>query len=124
MDKPGLLLVAIAGLIVCALHLLSRKQAQVILQHGFHTCAIVRYYKTEYVRVAGSWTWLEYPYVEYVSDAGELAPCRLKYASSSGPLLAVGEEVDVVLYDSVLYYAPTLVPATWEDIPAFLKRLL
>jgi len=122
--STGLLFTAVAGLVLYLLHTLHRKQAHLIKQQGYHTYAIVRYYKTEYVRVAGSWDWLEYPYVEYVSKDGELILYRLKYASSRGRLLVIGEEVEVVLYDSVLYYAPALAPVSWADIPALLKKAL
>jgi hypothetical protein len=90
-----------------------RKRAQQIQQHGFRTRAVVCYYKEEYVRVAGSWRWLEYPYVEYVTREGNLLVSRLKYASSKGQLLKLGQEVEVVLYDSILYYAPALQPSCW-----------
>ncbi|WBA40250.1 hypothetical protein [Hymenobacter canadensis] len=76
-------------------------------------------YKSEYVRVAGSWTWLEYPQVDYITKEGGLQRARLKYASSTGPLLDLEEEVEVVLHENILYYKPVLT----QKFGGFLKSL-
>ena len=88
----------------------TRKLASTIEQSGYHAVATVRSYRKEYVRVAGSWDWLDYPYVVYKNAEGELVVERLKYAESNRRLLAVGDEIEVVRYDGVLYYRAALHP--------------
>lgn len=84
----------------------NKEKMRRVYDEGYHTWAIVVEYKTEFVLVAGSWTWLEYPQVDYITKNGKLQRCRLKYASSRGPLLYIGDEVEVVLHNGILYYKP------------------
>jgi hypothetical protein len=91
-------------------HRYTRQVASVIEKSGYHAVAIVRDYQKEYVRVAGSWHWLDYPYVAYKNAEGELVHERLKYAENSRRLLEIGEEIEVVRYDGVLYYRAALHP--------------
>jgi hypothetical protein len=95
-------------------------QKKKIKDDGYHTWAIVVEYKSEFVHVAGTWTWLPYPQVDYITEKGNLQRCRLKYASSERQLLYIGEEVEVILYKDVLYYKPVLTEDFWSHI----KRLL
>jgi hypothetical protein len=88
----------------------TQKLALTIEQSGYYTWATVRSYRKEYVRVAGSWDWLDYPYVEYEGAEGEVIIERLKYAESNSRLLEVGDEIEVVRYDGVLYYRVALHP--------------
>ncbi|MFD1874678.1 hypothetical protein [Hymenobacter bucti] len=84
--------------------------ASTIEKLGYHAVAIVRSYRKEYVRVAGSWNWLDYPYVVYMNAKGELVFERLKYAESNSRLLEIGDEIEVVRYDGILYYRAALHP--------------
>lgn len=84
--------------------------ASTVEKSGYHTWAVVRSYRKEYVRVAGSWDWLEYPYVVYKNAEGEMVFERLKYAEHNRRLLAVGDEIEVVRYDGILYYRAALHP--------------
>lgn len=86
----------------------TQKLAQTIEQSGYHAWATVSSYRREYVRVAGSWHWLDYPYVVYKNAEGEMTFERLKYAESNRRLLAIGDEIEVVCYDGVLYYRAAL----------------
>ncbi len=88
----------------------TQQVAGVIEKSGYHTVAIVRNYQKEYVRVAGSWHWLDYPYVTYQNAVCELVYERLKYAENSRCLLEIGEEIEVVRHDGVLYYRAALHP--------------
>jgi hypothetical protein len=88
----------------------TRQMASIIEKLGYHAVAIVRGYQKDYVRVAGSWHWLDYPYVTYENAEGELVHERLKYAENSRRLLEIGEEIEVVRYDGVLYYRAALHP--------------
>ncbi|OON69120.1 hypothetical protein B0919_10445 [Hymenobacter sp. CRA2] len=80
-----------------------REQAR-IEQLGFHAEAVVRFYREEYVRVAGSWDWLEYPYVEYTDEHGDVKLERLKYAQRPGQPFSIGQPVEVIRYKEILYY--------------------
>lgn len=88
----------------------TQKLANTIEKSGYHALATVRSYRKEYVRIAGSWDWLEYPYVVYKNAEGEMIFERLKYAESNRRLLSVGDEIEVVHYDGILYYRAALHP--------------
>lgn len=88
----------------------TQQIASVIEKSGYHAVANVRDYQKEYVRVAGSWHWLDYPYVTYENAEGELVYERLKYAENSRHLLEIDEEIEVVRYDGVLFYRAALHP--------------
>ncbi|MDJ0364030.1 hypothetical protein QMK33_02615 [Hymenobacter sp. H14-R3] len=88
----------------------TKKSANTIEKSGYHAWAIFRSYRKDYVRVAGSWHCLDYPYVEYKSAEGEMVFERLKYAESNGRLLEIGDEIEVVRYDEILYYRAALHP--------------
>jgi hypothetical protein len=88
----------------------TQQVANTIKKSGCHAVAIVRDYQKEYVRVAGSWHWLDYPYVTYENAEGELVYERLKYAENSQRLLEIGEEIEVVRYDGILYCRAALHP--------------
>jgi hypothetical protein len=81
-----------------------------IEKSGYHAWATVRSYRKEYVRVAGSWDWLDYSYVVYKNAEGEMIFERLKYAESNRRLLSVGDEIEVVRYNGILYYRAALHP--------------
>lgn len=108
----AILLGVSCGLFIGLFLWISRKAEQEILKEGFHTWAVVIEYKSEFVRVAGSWTWLDYPQVDYITENGRLKRSRLKYASSEGPLLS-RDEIEVVLHNSKLYFKPLLSQSLW-----------
>lgn len=88
----------------------TQKFAQTIEQSGYHAWATVRSYRKEYVRIAGSWDWLDYPYVVYKNAEGEMVFERLKHAENNKRLFSVGDEIEVVRYDGILYYRAALHP--------------
>ncbi|UOQ52874.1 hypothetical protein [Hymenobacter cellulosivorans] len=94
----------------------SRALVADILKHGYHTEAVVTAYREDVVRVAGSWTSLEYPYLTYISEAGEVKCGRLKYASSRGRLLWIDQEVEIVVYQQKLFYLPELKQSFWARL--------
>ncbi len=88
----------------------TQEFAQTIEQSGYHAWATVDSYRKEYVSVAGSWDWLDYPYVVYKNAEGERITERLNYAENNRRLFAIGDEVEVVRYNGILYYRAALHP--------------
>ncbi|MBC8085438.1 MAG: hypothetical protein H7Z21_19740 [Hymenobacter sp.] len=106
------------------LHVQSKKASIIIEQHGYHAKATVKEYRKEYVRVAGSWHWLDYPYVEYLTSTGAVTLERLKFAQSPGRPFVIGEEIEVVRYDGTLYYRNNLLESYWwKYLPLLIKSI-
>lgn len=103
----ALLIFVIIGLAVI-FWLYTKKRAKEILKYGFHTKGTIIEYKTRFVRVAGQWTWLKYPYVEYADQDQHLKIDYVKYTNSYRPHFKIGQEIELVKYDNVLYYKNSL----------------
>ena len=86
----------------------SRRKRKKVLLLGRAILATVAEYRSEFGRVAGNWTSLDYPYVRYQDGERDWRTERLKYATSSGKVFFVGQLVEVVQFDGVLYYRPAL----------------
>jgi len=103
----GILLLLFAGLLA-VLWLRSRRRKKEVLDLGYSAFATVTEYRSEFVRVAGSWTTLDYPYVAYQDSEGAWRTERLKHATSGNREFFVNQLIEVVKFDGVLYYRPDL----------------
>lgn len=108
MDATGGVFVISIAMALVAFWEYSRRKRNKILALGYTAFATVRAYRSEYVRVAGSWTTLDYPYVAYQDSAGVWHQERLKHATSQGREFFIGQLVEVVHFDAILYYRPDL----------------
>jgi hypothetical protein len=86
----------------------TRRQQKETLALGYSAFATVEEYRSEFVRVAGSWRTLDYPYVTYQNKEGVWQTERLKHATSSGQEFFVNQLLEVVKFDGILYYRPDL----------------
>ncbi|WP_354585870.1 hypothetical protein [Hymenobacter sp. UYCo722] len=93
----------------------ARRKRKKLLLLGHSRFVTVVEYRPEFGRVAGSWTALDYPYVAYQDDEGTWQTERLKYATSSGRAFFISLLIEVVQFEGILYYRPTL--ESW-NLPA------
>ena len=108
MDATGGVMLLFISVIFFAIWKNMRRKQVKILAWGYAASATVKEYRSEYVRVAGSWSWLNYPYVTYQDNAGVCKTERLKHAASGEQEFFIGQLIEVVHFDSVLYYRPDL----------------
>jgi hypothetical protein len=108
MDTGGGILLLFGATLLTGFWEHSRRKRKKVLLLGRSLFATVAEYRSEFGRVAGTWTTLNYPYVTY-QDKGETWKTeRLKHATSSGRVFFVGQLIEVVQFDGVLYYRPVL----------------
>ncbi len=86
----------------------SRRKRKNVLYLGRSLFATVAEYRSEFGRVAGTWTTLDYPYVTYQDEEGTWKTKRLGYAISGNRKFFIGHLVEVVQFEDHLYYRPTL----------------
>jgi len=86
----------------------SRRKRKKVLLLGRALFATVAEYRSEFGRVAGTWTTLDYPYVTYQDEEGLWKTERLGYATSGNRVFFIGHLVEVVQFEGVLYYRPYL----------------
>lgn len=87
---------------------LNKKRAQAIKAKGFHTIGEVTGYENKFMRVAGTWTWLDYPTVKYEGKNGEKRTGFIKKAKSGGRYYNVGAKVEIVIHNGTIYANDTL----------------
>lgn len=78
------------------------------MESGYHVSGKVTGYENMFVRVGGTWTWLDYPIVEFIDRNNETRNGFIKYAKSGGRYFSIGQIVDIVAYDNTIYYKGTL----------------
>ncbi|AHM60675.1 hypothetical protein D770_12090 [Flammeovirgaceae bacterium 311] len=100
------LFVLIAVIILVWVLLLKKSQA--ILREGYHTKGFVIEYRSKFARIGGEWTWIKYPYVEYLDRDQKMKRDFVKYANSYRPPFRIGQEIELVKYDDVIYYKNSL----------------
>jgi hypothetical protein len=86
----------------------SRRRQKQALALGYSAFATVTEYRSEFVRVAGTWTTLDYPYVTYQGEEGSWKVEKLKHATSGNQEFFVNQLLEVVKFDGILYYRPAL----------------
>lgn len=87
---------------------LNKRRIQAIKAEGFHTIGEVTGYENKFMRVAGTWTWLDYPTVKYVDINGETRTGWIKKAKSWGRYYYVGAKVEIVIHKGSIYASDTL----------------
>lgn len=98
----------LAGVILALFFLATNQKRKDALAFGYHSVGKVLSYESKFVRIGGTWTWLDYPIVEYVDKKGETKNGYIKYAKSSGRYFSIGQNVDIIIYDDVIYYKGAL----------------
>lgn len=86
----------------------SRRTRKKVLLLGQSLFATVVDYRSEFGRVAGTWTTLDYPYVTCQNEDGIWNTERLGYATSGNREFFIGQLVEVVRFEGKLYYRPAL----------------
>ena len=103
MDLP-LNFIALAGVAVLIFEFIGRMKMMMVKKEGFSTVGKVIDYEDKFVRVAGSWTWLEYPIIDYKDRKGNTQTGYIKFAKNNGRYFSIGQEVDVIIYGETIYY--------------------
>ena len=103
----GIMLLFVAALLTWAWKYLRRKRKKILLL-GRSLFATVTEYRSDFGRVAGTWTTLDYPYVTYQDEEENWKTGRLKHATSGNREFFIGHLVEVVQFDGILYYRPDL----------------
>ena len=108
MDTGGGIILLFGAALLTGFWEYSRRKRKKVLLVGRTFFATVAEYRSEFGRVAGTWMTLDYPYVTYQNGEGTWKTERLKYATSDGQVFFIGQLVEVVKFDGVLYYRPVL----------------
>ena len=108
MDTGGGMILLFGAALITGFWEYSRRKQKKLLLLGCSFFATVVEYRSEFGRVAGTWTSLDYPYVRYQDGEGAWKKERLGYATSSGRVFFVGQLLEVVQFEGVLYYRPAL----------------
>ncbi|MCR9252574.1 MAG: hypothetical protein NXI20_19295 [bacterium] len=96
--------IIIIGILVYLIHVFGKVRMNAIVKEGFPTVGTIIGYEQKMERVAGSWTTLEYPIVEYYDAQNRLQTGFIKYAKSSGRYFQIDDEVEIVVHDNTIYY--------------------
>lgn len=128
MDTGGGILLLFGAALLSGFWEHSRRKRKKLLLLGRPLFATVVEYRPEFGRVAGTWTSLNYPYVSYQDGQGIWKMERLKHATSSGRVFFVGQLIEAVQFDGVLYYRPALeswnLPVIGMAVGAFILGLV
>ncbi|GAA4030584.1 hypothetical protein GCM10022409_13540 [Hymenobacter glaciei] len=114
MDIGGGILLLLGAALIAGFWEHSRRKRKKVLLLGRPLFATVAEYRSEFGRVAGAWTTLDYPYVTYQDEEGAWKKERLGYATSGNREFFIGHLIEVVHFEGVLYYRPVL--ESW-DLP-------
>ncbi|MBC8084857.1 MAG: hypothetical protein H7Z21_16790 [Hymenobacter sp.] len=128
MDTGGGIMLLIAAIVLIGFWECSRRKQKKVLLFGRSLFATVAEYRSEFGRVAGTWTTLDYPYVTYQNEEGTRKTERLGYATSGNREFFIGHLVEVVQFEGILYYRPALeswnLPIIGAAFGAFVLGLL
>jgi hypothetical protein len=108
MDAVGGFILLLGAAILSVVWEHSRRKRKKVLLRGRSLFATVIEYRSEFGRVAGTWQTLDYPYVTYQDEEATWKTERLKYATSGDRKFFIGQLIEVVCFEGVLYYRPSL----------------
>ena len=114
MDTGGGILLLLVAIFLAGFWGHARRKRKKVLLLGHAYFATVAEYRSEFGRVAGTWTTLEYPYVTYQDGEETWKTQRLGYATSGNREFFIGHLVEVVHFENTLYYRLAL--ESW-DLP-------
>ncbi|MTI23279.1 hypothetical protein E1176_19780 [Fulvivirga sp. RKSG066] len=89
--------------LVLLLFVRNKWKAAQIKKEGFHTTGEVTGYENKFMRVGGTWTWLDYPTVVYKDRYGKTRTGFIKKAKSGGRYYNVDAKVEIVVHDGTIY---------------------
>ena len=108
MDTVGGILLLLGATLLAGFWEHSRRKRKKVLHLGRSLFATVAEYRSEFGRVAGTWTTLDYPFVTYQDEAGTWQTVRLGYATSGNREFFIGQLIEVVQFEDHIYYRPAL----------------
>lgn len=127
MDTVGGLLHLFVATLIAGFWEHSRRKRKNVLHLGHSLFATVAEYRSEFGRVAGTWTTLDYPYVTCQNAEGAWVTERLGYATSGNREFFIGQLIEVVQFKGLLYYRPALeswnLPVIGMAVGAFILGL-
>ena len=109
-----------AGIVIFLFDLFSKRQMKKIVEEGFESKGEVIDYENKTVRVAGTWTSLDYPIVEYIDTDEQKKIGFIKYAKNSGRYFSIGQEVPIIIHDGTIYYKHALANAYFRPLAIIL----
>lgn len=107
MEGSGFYIIIFGG-ILFIIDLAINVRTKAIITEGFSTIGTVTGYVNKFERVAGSWTWLDYPTVEYKDKQNKPQTGFIKYAKSTGRYFSIGAEVEMIIHSGTIYYKPSV----------------
>lgn len=82
---------------------LAKVRASTVKKEGYHATGEVIGYENKFMRVGGTWTWLDYPTVKYEDRDGKTRTGFIKRAKSGGRYYNVGAKVEIVVHEGTIY---------------------
>ena len=84
MDTGGGVLLLSGAILITGFWVHTRRKRRKLLLLGHSLFATLVEYRSEFGRVAGTWTSLDYPYIKYQDEGGTWKTERLSHATSGG----------------------------------------